>query len=172
MLMNSRLVCPHTHLHAYTHMHVHTHAHCTGPGLAQDAIPTGDPSLPSASVSSVSKPSHVRNLSVDFAPSDPSPCKSVSTPPYSPPADPIHHSSGLLSPASPSAAPYPKVTLTEEPDQAVEVVWSVDTTTNKTTGLLQVKPMCSYTLEVPPQQETVVLKFNTFGKSKLQLPII
>ena len=156
----------------HTHTCTCTHAHCTGPGLAQDGIPTGDPSLPSASASSVSKPSHVRNLSFDSPPSDPSPQKSVSTLPCSPPADHSCHSSGPLSPASPSAAPYTKVTLTEEPDQAVEVVWSVDTTTNKTTGLLQVKPMCSYTLEVPPQQETVVLKFNTFGKSKLQLPII
>ena len=166
MLMNSRLLCPPTHLHACTHVH------CTGPGLAQDGIPTGDSSLPNASVSSVSKPSHVRNLSFDSPPSDPSPHKSVSTLPYSPPADHSCHSSGLLSPASPSAAPYTKVTLTEEPDQAVEVAWSVDTTTNKTTGALQVKPMCSYTLEVPPQQKTVVLKFDTFEKSELQLLII
>ena len=167
MLMHSYLICTHTHART----HAHTHVHCTGPVLAQDGIPTGDPSLPSASASSVSKPSHVRNLSFDSPSSDPSPRKSVSTLPYSPPADPTHHSSGPLSPASPSAAPYPKVTLTEEPDQAVEVVWRVDAMMNKTIGMFQVQPMCQYSLEIPSQQETVVLKFEAFGKSKFQLPI-
>ena len=159
------LVCP----HAPTHTRTHTHAYCTGPGLAQDGIPTGDPSLFNASAFPVSKANHVLQ-SLNSPLSDPSPCKSVSTPPYSPPADPIYHSSGPLSPASPSAAPYPKVTLTEEPDQAVEVSWSVDTS-QRSVPSLPVKPGTSYTLKVPPQQETVVLRFNTFGKSKLQLPM-
>ena len=65
----------------------------------------------------------------------------------------------------------PYLCVAEEPDQAVEVVWCVDAMMNKTIGMFQVQPMCKYSLEIPSQQETVVLKFEAFGQSKFQLPI-
>ena len=68
------------------------------------------------------------------------------------------------------AAPNPTAHLAEEEDgqdtRTAEIAWSADATTNKTIGMLQVKPGTPYTLKVPPQQEEVVMKFETFGKGK------
>ena len=74
-----------------------------------------------------------------------------------------------FSPVIPAAAPNPTAYLMEEEDgqdtQTAEIAWSADATTNKTIGMLQVKPGTPYTLKVPPQQEEVVMKFTTFGNS-------
>ena len=94
------------------------------------------------------------------------------TPPYPARSDPSGHSYSSLSLASPTAARSPMVYLMEGEDaqaqQPAKVTWSVDNDSaiNKPIGMLPVKPGTSYTLEVPPQQETVVLKFKTFGKSR------
>ena len=132
------------------HLHLvppHTYTHCTGPGLAQDGISTGELN----SATTVSGCSHLEHLPLG--------------PPLSGPsqADGSYRSSSVPSAVSPSLTPNPKVYLTEGMDPAVgkvEVLLSVDDKT------LQLKPMSHYLLEVPPQQETVTLRLNTFGKSK------
>ena len=67
------------------------------------------------------------------------------------------------------AAPNPKVYLIEGEDgqapRVANVAWSADVY-SKGVPSLPVKPGTTYTLEVPPQQETVVMKFKTFGKSE------
>ena len=47
--------------------------------------------------------------------------------------------------------------------QTVKVAWSAGATCAPS---LPVKPGTTYTLKVPPQQEEVVMKFETFGKGK------
>lgn len=49
----------------------------------------------------------------------------------------------------------------------LDVALSMDATVKKNTATLPLKPGSSYTVEVPPRQEAVVVKFKTFGRSKL-----
>ena len=75
---------------------------------------------------------------------------------------------------SPSVATNPKVHLTEGRDQDArteDIECSVDDMTNRFIGRLQLEPMGQYSLEVPPQQGTIVLKLDTFGNSMCQLQV-
>ena len=72
----------------------------------------------------------------------------------------------------PNPVTNPEVILTVGEDgqdtQTAKVAWSADATTNKPIGMLPVKPGTTYTLKVPPQQEEVVMKFETFGECEFQ----